>query len=528
VFWLRENTIKISVLCFRIICITHVKQDVKKLAINGSNQLVQKLWNYCTVLRDDGLSYGDYVQQLTNLLFLKMTHERTLPPWNQPSVVPEGYDWPSLIKLDGAELETHYRIILEELGKKGGMLGAIFRKSQNRIQDPAKLRRLIVDLIDQEQWSSIATDVKGDAYEGLLEKNAQDTKSGAGQYFTPRPLIKAIVDVMCPRPDTTICDPACGTGGFLLAAHEYISKNYDLDRDQKEFLRFNALHGWEIVDNTARLCAMNFLLHGVGGDEESPIHVEDALASDPGMRFDMVLTNPPFGKKSSITIISGDDVQKETISYVRDDFWVTTSNKQLNFLQHVKTLLKEHGHAAVVVPDNVLFEGGAGETIRRRLLHECDVHTLLRLPTGIFYAQGVKANVLFFDRKPGSEKPWTKELWIYDLRTNMNFTLKTNPLERKDLDEFVECYNPENRFSRKETWNEENPTGRWRSFLYDDLIQRDKVNLDIFWLRDDSLEDSANLPSPDVLAAEIAEDLQSALEQFSLIAEDLGDIAEEV
>jgi type I restriction enzyme M protein len=230
-----------------------------------------------------------------------------------------------------------------------------------------------------------------------------------------------------------------------------------------------------------------------------------------------------LGKKLSITIMNGDgEAKKESISYVRDDFWATTSNKQLNFLQHVKTLLKEHSQAAVVVPDNVLFEGGAGETIRRKLLHECDVHTLLRLPTGVFYAQGVKANVLFFDRKPGSENPWTKELWIYALRTNINFTLKTNPLERKDLDEFVECFKPENRFDRKPTWSENDPTGRWRSFTYDELTQRDKFNLDIFWLRDDSLEDSANLPAPDILAAEIAEDLQSALDQFAQIAEDLG------
>jgi len=495
---------------------------------NGKTQLVQKLWNYCTILRDEGLSYGDYVQQLTNLLFLKMAHERTQAPWNHPSIVPEGYDWPSLISRDGSELETHYRIILEELGKKSGMLGAIFRKSQNHIQDPAKLRRLIVDLIDREDWSNLSSDVKGDAYEGLLEKNAQDSKSGAGQYFTPRPLIRAIVDVMRPEPDTTICDPACGTGGFLLAAHDYISHHNQMDRDQKEFLRFNALHGWEFVDNVARLCAMNLLLHGVGGDDDSPIRVEDSLASDPGIRFDMVLTNPPFGKKSSITIMSSEgDTRKEVISYVRDDFWATTSNKQLNFIQHVKTLLKEHGRAAVVVPDNVLFEGGAGETIRRKLLHECDVHTLLRLPTGIFYAQGVKANVLFFDRKPGSENPWTKELWIYDLRTNINFTLKTSPLERKDLDEFVENYKPENRHDRKSDWSEENPAGRWRSFTYDELLQRDKLNLDIFWLRDESLEDSANLPEPDVLAAEIAEDLQTALEQFSLIYEDLGQSADE-
>src|SRR5579862_5756540 len=270
---------------------------------NGSAQLVQKLWNYCNVLRDEGLSYGDYLQQLTNLLFLKMAYERTLPPWNRPSIVPEGYDWSSLLALDGDELEVHYRHLLEELGKKPGMLGVIFRKAQNKIENPAMLRRLIVDLIDKEQWTSLDADVKGDAYEGLLEKNAQDTKSGAGQYFTPRPLIRGIVDVMRPQPGLTLCDPACGTGGFLLAAHEYIVRhNPHLDRDQKRYLRYEALHGWEIVQDTARLCAMNLLLHEIGGDE-CPIHAgDDALASDPGLRFDMVLTNPPFGKKSSITI----------------------------------------------------------------------------------------------------------------------------------------------------------------------------------------------------------------------------------
>lgn len=490
------------------------------MAINGSAQLVQKLWNYCNILRDDGLSYGDYVQQLTNLLFLKMAHERAQIP-GSVSVIPEGLDWPSLLAKDGDELEVHYRHILESLGKQSGLLGVIFRKAQNRIQDPAKLRRLIADLIDRENWSALSADVKGDAYEGLLEKNAQDTKSGAGQYFTPRPLIDAIVDAMRPEPDRTVCDPACGTGGFLLAAHKFVSTHYDMDRYQKEFLKHKALFGWEIVDNTARLCAMNLLLHGVNG-EDCPIHVDDALRNHPGEWFDMVLTNPPFGKKSSITIVNEEgETEKESLTYVRDDFDATTSNKQLNFLQHVKTLLKENGRAAVVVPDNVLFEGGAGETVRNKLLKECDVHTLLRLPTGIFYAQGVKANVIFFDRMPASETPWTKMLWIYDLRTNMNFTLKTNPLRRTDLDDFIQCFNPTNRHERTATWSEENPNGRWRSFSYDELLQRDKVSLDIFWVRDESMEDSANLPDPDILAAEIAEDLQAALDQFAQIAEDL-------
>ncbi len=478
-------------------------------------QIVQKLWNYCNVLRDDGLSYGDYVEQLTYLLFLKMADEQTKPPFDREPIIPSGFDWPSLLARDGDDLEIHYRHTLETLGRSKGMLGVIFRKAQNKVQDPAKLRRLIADLIDREEWMTLDTDVKGDAYEGLLQKNAEDTKTGAGQYFTPRPLIRAMVDVMRPDPGTTICDPACGTGGFLLAAHDYIASHHELDKAQKRHLKFDALRGWEIVDNTARLCVMNLYLHGIGGDE-SPITVADSLAADPGERFDMVLTNPPFGKKSSVTVVNeAGEQERESLIVVRDDFWASTSNKQLNFLQHVKTLLKINGRAAVVVPDNVLFEGGAGETVRRKLLHECDVHTLLRLPTGIFYAQGVKANVLFFDRRAGGEQAATGKLWIYDFRTNQHFTLRTKPLKRSDLDDFVACYHAENRHERQET-------DRFRVFDHDDLIKRDKASLDIFWLRDESLEDSENLPPPEVIAAEIVEDLQAALDQFAQIAADLA------
>lgn len=494
---------------------------------NASSQIVQKLWSYCNVLRDDGLSYGDYVEQLTFLLFLEMSHERTQAPWNQMSPIPAGYDWPSLLTRDGDALEAHYRHTLETLGKRPGLLGVIFRKAQNKIQDPAKLRRLIADLIDREEWSSLDADVKGDAYEGLLEKNAQDTKGGAGQYFTPRPLIRAIVEVMKPAPGERICDPACGTGGFLLAAHDFIAeRNKSLTRGQKRHLEREALHGTEIVDGVARLCAMNLILHGIGpqGDEAPPpIETRDSLATSPSTHFDLVLTNPPFGKKSSVMVVGEDgESGRQTLTISRDDFWATTSNKQLNFVQHVRTLLKIPGRAAVVVPDNVLFEGGAGETIRRRLLHDCDVHTLLRLPTGIFYAQGVKANVLFFDRKPASESPWTKQLWIYDLRTNQHFTLKTKPLQPVDLEEFKACYRPGARVEREATWSEANPSGRWRAYTYDELVQRDKCSLDIFWLKDESLEASENLPDPDVLAQEIVEDLRAALEQFEEVANDLS------
>jgi type I restriction enzyme M protein len=478
---------------------------------NESSAIVQKLWNYCNVLRDDGVSYGDYVEQLTYLLFLKMADEQTSP--NRPSTIPPGLDWASLIDKSGDELEVHYRHILDGLGKKGGLLGVIFRKSQNRIQDPAKLERLI-RLINEETWRSMDADVKGDIYEGLLQKNAEDTKSGAGQYFTPRPLIEAIVNVMQPKLMQTICDPACGTGGFFLVAHHYLS-HLHLDREQSRFLANQTFTGKDIVDSVVRLCVMNLYLHGIGGGE-SPVETGDSLADDPGERFDMVMTNPPFGKKSSITIVNEDGkADKNAITYERNDFGATTSNKQLNFLQHVKTILKTHGKAAVIVPDNVLFEGGAGETIRKQLLRQCDVHTLLRLPTGIFYAQGVKANVLFFDKKQGSEKPWTDKLWIYDLRTNKRFTLKTRQMRYEDLKDFVECYHPENRHERQETEH-------FRVFSYDELIQRDKVNLDIFWLKDESLEDTENLPAPEVLAQEITENLEIALEQFSSIYQELG------
>jgi type I restriction enzyme M protein len=479
--------------------------------MSDSATIVQKLWNYCNVLRDDGLSYQDYLEQLTFLLFLKMADEQSKPPFSRPVIVPKGLDWESVVRLDGDSLEVQYRHVLTELGKYPGTLGVIFRKAQNKIQDPAKLRRLVIDLINREQWMTLDADVKGDAYEGLLAKNAEDVKSGAGQYFTPRALIKAIVEVMRPDADTSVCDPAAGTGGFLLAAYERM-KQGTLDPDQKRFLRDEAFRGWEIVGATARLCAMNLLLHGITAPESLPVvTVDDALRSAPSEHFEMVLTNPPFGRKSSYKVINAaGEAEREDMSYLREDFWATTSNKQLNFLQHVRSLLTINGRAAIVVPDNVLFEGGAGETIRRKLLAECDVHTMLRLPTGIFYAGGVKANVLFFDRKPPSEKPWTDKLWIYDFRTNQNFTLKTRALTRADLDDFVACYGPANRHERAET-------ERFRAFSLDDLVKRDKASLDIFWLRDESLEDSENLAAPEVIAAEIVEDLQAALDQFAAI-----------
>lgn len=482
----------------------------------STSEIVNKVWNYAHVLRDDGVGYGDYVEQITYLIFLKMADERE--QGDQGTKVPKKYAWAKLVKLDGDDLELQYRHTLEALAKEGGMLGTIFRKAQNKIQDPAKLERLI-KMIEKEQWSTLPADVKGEIYEGLLERNAQDVKGGAGQYFTPRALIQAMVEVMQPKATDTVADPACGTGGFLLAAYDYMAAQASSKKEQRH-LKENALRGTDIVDGVVRLCAMNLYLHGIGSDE-CPIESRDALAKEAGDkdRVDMVLANPPFGKKSSITVISEatGKAEKEKLTYERTDFWATTSNKQLNFVQHIANMLKIDGKAAVVVPDNVLFEGGAGETVRKTLLERNDVHTLLRLPTGIFYAQGVKANVIFFDSKPASKTAWTKKLWIYDFRTNVHMTLKTKKLVKNDFDEFIKCYKADDRSKRRETQKIE----RWKSFTYDELIARDKTNLDIFWLKDDSLEDTDNLPAPEILAAEIVEQLEAALEEFRSVEEAL-------
>jgi type I restriction enzyme M protein len=465
------------------------------------------------------VSYGDYLEQLTYLLFLKMADEYSKPPHKRKDInIPAEINWESLTEKSGDELERHYNKILRSLGKERGILGQIFTKSQNKIQDPAKLYKLI-QLIDAENWVGMGVKDKGDIYEGILKKNAEDTKSGAGQYFTPRELISAMVECVRPEPKKTIADPACGTGGFFLGAYDFLASQ-DLDKSEREFLKSNTFYGNEIVANTRRLCLMNLFLHGISdiSAKESFISSEDALLSTPKTTFDYVLANPPFGKKSSMTITNEDgEEEKDDLIYNRQDFIVTTSNKQLNFLQHIMSMLNTTGKAAVVLPDNVLFEGGVGEKVRQALLQKTDMHTILRLPTGIFYAHGVKANVLFFDGKPASKNPWTKQVWVYDYRTNVHHTLKKNPLKLEDLKDFVTCYNPKNRHKRKETWSESNPEGRWRKFDYDDIIARDKTSLDISWLKDNSLADLDNLPDPDVLAAEIIDNLEAGLTSFRSI-----------
>ena len=425
--------------------------------------------------------------------------------------------------LKGAELEDQYKATLEELAKQGGILGMIFAQASNKISNAAILYR-IVQMIDKEKWVSMSSDVKGEIYEGLLQKNAEDIKSGAGQYFTPRPLIRAMVECIRPEPKKTIADPCCGSGGFFLAAQEFITQNYTLDREDKEFLKNETFFGNELVAVTFKLSLMNLYLHNIGDIYGNiPIAHGDSLLTDPGYRVDYVLTNPPFGKKSSITMTNEEgEEEEEELVYNRQDFWTTSSNKQLNFVQHINTILKATGKAAVVVPDNVLFEGGAGETVRKKLLQTTDLHTILRLPTGIFYKPGVKANVIFFDKRPASPDMQTKEIWIYDFRTNVHFTLKQHPMTDADLLDFIACYNPENRHERKETWSDENPDGRWRRFSVDEILKRDKTSLDIFWIKDKSLADLDNLPDPDVLADDIIENLQSALESFQELKKQLS------
>lgn len=489
-----------------------------------ASAIVSKVWSYCHSLRDHGVSYLEYTEQLTFLLFLKMAEEYSRPPHNRKIGIPKEYAWGTLTSKTGAELEQHYTQLLKDLGARPGMIGQIFVKAQNKIADPAMLSKIIA-MINSENWVVLGSDVKGEIYEGLLAKNAEEGGKGAGQYFTPRPLIKAMVECMRPEPKKTIGDPACGTGGFFLGAYDYIVSHHKLDKEEKEFLKLKTFKGHEIVASTRRLCLMNLFLHNIGEMTQDEVSVSstDALIADSGERFDYVLANPPFGTRGSVTVTNEKGEQeKEDQSYNRQDFWVTTSNKQLNFVQHIRSILKTTGRAAVVVPDNVLFEGGAGETLRRKLLETTDLHTILRLPTGLFYAHGVKANVIFIDNRAASKDAATKEVWFYDYRTNIKHTLKKNPLKFEDLADFVKCYNPENRNKRKETWSEKSPEGRWRRYKYEELVARDKCSLDVFWLKDESLTDIDNLPEPKEIVEEILASLKSAAERFGTVMRELG------
>ena len=493
-----------------------------------ASQIGKRAWSYAGVLQDAGLSCFEYVEQLTLLLFLKMADQLTRPPYEREPLVPPELGWPPLLRLDGAALEAQYRKSLEALGTQPGMLGVIFRSARCEIHNPSLLKQLIVNLLDEVDWMSLPVDVKGTIYEELVARSAQESSRGAGQYFTPRPVVQTLCEVMRLRPQDRICDPAAGTGGFLCAAYSHVLGRFgrELDRDQLWALRTELVEGMELSPKVGRMCAMNAYLHGIGGEgaDEVVVHTgHDSLAAAWPGEYSVVLANPPFGKKQSLTFVNEEgETAKQDQVVVREDFWTSTSNKQLNFVQHIYTLLKIDGRAAVVVPDNVLFEGGAGEKVRRNLLETCRVHTLLRLPTGIWYSPGVKANVVFFDKKEGRAKAWTDKLWIYDLRTNLHFTLKQKPMRREDFNEFIDCYCPSAMHRRKPTWSQANPNGRWRDYDYKDLLKRDKLSLDLFWIKDQSITDVDSLPPPDVIAAEIAGDLQAAQEQFSKISKRLA------
>lgn len=477
----------------------------------ATSNIAQKIWSFCDTLRDDGLGYNDYLEQLTYLLFLKMADENK-SKYNLPVIC----DWASLISNSGGDLLDQYERALKSLAESGGMLEKIFSGAQNKIHDSTKLKKLLL-LINEDNWTSTDSDVKGEIYETLLQKNAEN--SGAGQYFTPRPVIRAIMECIQPKPKETIADPSCGTGGFFLSAVNYIEDNYNLTKEEQNFLKFETFSGWEIEKSTARLCLMNLYLHGIGDLKKTPdIQVKDSLKEPIPNEVDIVVANPPFGKSSSDIPTTDEKQAKKEGYFLRNDFWVTTSNKQFAFLQHIITMLKEKGKAAVVLPDNVLFEGGVGETIRRRLLKEVNLHTILRLPTGIFYAQGIKSNVLFFDKTKGG----TKYVWIYDYRTNIHHTPKKNPLSYENLSDFINCYNPESIAKRESAWSDTTPEGRWRKFTYEDIISRDKVNLDINWLNDNSLFNSEKDIDSNTLIPDIIENLESALQNIISLRDSLN------
>lgn len=446
----------------------------------NNSEIVSKLWNLCNVLRDDGITYHQYVTELTYILFLKMAKET-----ETEGAIPEEYRWDELVKRDGVELKKFYNNLLTDLGEHGGgRIKEIYSGARSNIEEPANLRKIITN-IDGLDWYSAKEEGLGNLYEGLLEKNANEKKSGAGQYFTPRVLIDVMTELIAPQPGERCNDPACGTFGFMIAADRYVKEHtddlFDLTAEQQAFQRNEAFTGGELVHETHRLALMNAMLHDINGK----IQLGDTLSNmGKSMKgYDVVLTNPPFGTKKGGERAS------------RDDLTFLTSNKQLNFLQHIyRSLRTDTGkaRAAVVLPDNVLFADGDGESIRKDLMEKCNLHTILRLPTGIFYAQGVKTNVLFFDRGK-SDTGNTKEVWIYDLRSDMPSFGKTNPLQRSHFDEFVECYCAGHMEDRKPTYSEENPEGRWRKYSYEEILQRDKTSLDITWIRSGNDTDDRSL-----------------------------------
>jgi type I restriction enzyme M protein len=468
----------------------------KNTTQNTESSLTKRVWTLATTLSGAGIGFTDYITQLTYLLFLKMDDEN-VNMFGEKSSIPEGYQWKDLIKEDGEDLIKQYELTLAELCKRKDLIGTIFTKAQNKIDKPVYLKK-VIELINEVNWLIMDGDVKGAIYESILEKNGQDKKSGAGQYFTPRSLIQAMVEVTRPAITETVCDPACGTGGFLLAAYDYM-KEQSRDKEKRDFLKNKALHGYDNTALVVTLASMNLYLHGIGTDR-SPIICQDSLEEEPKQLMDVVLANPPFGTRPSGSV----DIQ-------RGDFYVETKNNQLNFLQHIMVMLKSGGRAAVVLPDNVLFEGGAGEIIRKELLTRFNLHTILRLPTGIFYANGVKANVLFFTK--GTP---TNDVWFFDYRTDVKHTLATNPMQRHHLDEFVECYNADDIDARKETYDaENNPNGRWRKYSASDLLKRDKTSLDITWIRQGNDTDDMTLSEIMSSIKEKSDNISKAVAQLN-------------
>lgn len=461
----------------------------------NANDLVQKLWNLCSLLREDGVTYHQYVSELAFLLFLKMAKET-----GREDPLPKGYRWDDLARREGMEQLRFYRELLLHLGSQGGKrVQDIYANASTSLRQPKNLNAL-VKALDALDWYGVDRENLGDLYEGLLEKNATEVKSGAGQYFTPRPLVDTIVALVKPRPGETVQDPAAGTGGFLIAADRYVraqTDNYfELSEKEQEFQRKKAFHGVELVPETRRLALMNMALHDLEGelilgDTLSPVGCDLPKA-------DIIITNPPFGTKKG-----GGKPE-------RDDFTFPTSNKQLAFLEHVYRGLKPGGRAAVVVPDNVLFEENVGQEIRADLMDKCDLHTVLRLPTGIFYAQGVKTNVLFFTRGQ-TDKGNTKAVWFYDMRTNAPSYGKRTPLLREHFADFEKAFgdDPHGKSKRKDQGAE----GRFRKFSREEIKARGD-NLDVLWLKDEGLGSADDLPEPEVIAAEIREQLQAALMQI--------------
>ena len=475
-----------------------------------NNEIVAKLWTLCNVLRDDGITYQDYVTELTYILFLKMAKET-----GTEKRIPEEYRWDQLSGKDGIELKKFYATLLKELGENGsGKIQHIYSGASSKIDEPANLKKIITS-IDSLDWYSVKEEELGDLYEGLLEKNASEKKSGAGQYFTPRVLIDIMTELIAPQPGERCNDPACGTFGFMIAADRYVKNHtdelFELSEEEQDFQKYQAFTGAELVHETHRLALMNAMLHDIEGE----IYLCDTLSNQGKVlkNYDVVLTNPPFGTKKG-----GERASRDDLTYM-------TSNKQLNFLQHIYRSLNTNGkaRAAVVLPDNVLFADNDGEKIRKDLMEKCNLHTILRLPTGIFYAQGVKTNVLFFNRG-NKDRGNTKEVWIYDLRSNMPSFGKTNPLTRSYFDEFVECYCAGHLQDRKETWSEENQEGRWRRFDYEnDILTRDKTSLDITWIRSGGVIDDRSLAE---LLAEIEERALNINNAVGELKSLLGDIDE--